>query len=125
MEQPEGFVDPEHPEWVCEIIRSLYGLKQSPRQWNAKLHEFLLSVGLTQSSYDPSIYYVKEDVYLKGLIVVHVDDLAITGEDTFIENFIKKLKATFEVSRCGACNGTPLLIMRQVRIQGRFHLKRT
>lgn len=99
MEQPEGFVDPEHPEWVCEIIRSLYGLKQSPRQWNAKLHEFLLSVGLTQSSYDPSIYYVKEDVSLKGLIVVHVDDLAITGEDTFIENFIKKLKATFEVSR--------------------------
>lgn len=30
MSQPEGFVDPDHPDWVCEILQSLYGLKQSP-----------------------------------------------------------------------------------------------
>lgn len=99
MEQPEGFVDPDHPEWVCEILRSLYGLKQSPRQWNAKLHQFLLSAGLHQSSYDPSIYYTKNEGHLKGLVVAHVDDLAITGHDEFIDTFITKLKSTFEVSR--------------------------
>lgn len=30
MKQPEGFVDPDHPDWVCKILCSLYGLKQSP-----------------------------------------------------------------------------------------------
>lgn len=99
MEQPEGFVDPDHPTWVCQILQSLYGLKQSPRQWNAKLHEFLISTGLTQSSYDPSMYHLKDSSGLSGLIVVHVDDLAITGHDSFIKSFITQLKSKFEISR--------------------------
>eukprot|EP00798_Chlamydomonas_sp_ICE-L_P003675 gene3675-biopygen21416 len=31
MEQPHGFVVPGG--WVCKLIKSLYGLKQSPRKW--------------------------------------------------------------------------------------------
>ncbi|GKG07813.1 gag-pol polyprotein, partial [Tanacetum coccineum] len=29
--QPEGFVDPDHPEKVYLLRKSLYGLKQAPR----------------------------------------------------------------------------------------------
>ena len=29
MKQPGGFGDPQHPEYVCKLKRSLYGLKQS------------------------------------------------------------------------------------------------
>ncbi|GJY88093.1 retrovirus-related pol polyprotein from transposon TNT 1-94 [Tanacetum coccineum] len=31
MVQPEGFVDPEHPNKVCKLQRSIYGLKQASR----------------------------------------------------------------------------------------------
>ncbi|KAH9753212.1 retrovirus-related pol polyprotein from transposon RE1 [Citrus sinensis] len=31
MDQPEGFVDVEKPEYVCKLHKSLYGLKQAPR----------------------------------------------------------------------------------------------
>ena len=31
MIQPDGYVDEDHPELVCHLKRSLYGLKQSPR----------------------------------------------------------------------------------------------
>nr|GEZ08734.1 retrotransposon protein, putative, Ty1-copia subclass [Tanacetum cinerariifolium] len=32
MEQPEGFVNPKYPNWVCKLKHSIYGLKQASRQ---------------------------------------------------------------------------------------------
>ena len=31
MSQPPGFLDSEHPDFVCKLDKSIYGLKQSPR----------------------------------------------------------------------------------------------
>ena len=31
MDQLEGFVDPNKPNRVCKLLKSPYGLKQSPR----------------------------------------------------------------------------------------------
>ncbi|GJX10446.1 retrotransposon ORF1 [Tanacetum coccineum] len=33
VSQPDGFVDPNHPERVYRIKKALYGLKQAPRAW--------------------------------------------------------------------------------------------
>ncbi|GJX79242.1 ribonuclease H-like domain-containing protein, partial [Tanacetum coccineum] len=33
MHQPLGFVDSSHPDYVCHLQRSLYGLKKAPRAW--------------------------------------------------------------------------------------------
>ena len=38
MVQPEGFV--VEGGLICKLIKSLYSLKQSPRQWNNKIHRF-------------------------------------------------------------------------------------
>ena len=40
MQQPKGFVS--NPYLVCMLKKSLYGLKQGPSAWYAKIDGFLL-----------------------------------------------------------------------------------
>ncbi|GJX13380.1 retrovirus-related pol polyprotein from transposon TNT 1-94 [Tanacetum coccineum] len=46
--QPDGFVDPDHPEKVYHLRKALYGLKQAPRVWYDELSNFLMSKGFTK-----------------------------------------------------------------------------
>lgn len=98
MAQPEGFEDPDHPDWVCELLRLLYGLKQSPRQWNKELHIALLRLGLTWSKYDPTLYFKISDGELLGALTTHVNDLAIVGTSVFVSQVTSDLTTCFEVS---------------------------
>nr|GEW32248.1 hypothetical protein [Tanacetum cinerariifolium] len=44
--QPNGFLDPDHPEKVYCLRKALYGLKKAPRAWYDELSKFLTSKGL-------------------------------------------------------------------------------
>ncbi|GJZ35435.1 retrovirus-related pol polyprotein from transposon TNT 1-94 [Tanacetum coccineum] len=46
--QPDGFVDPDHPDKVYRLRKALYGLKQAPRAWYDELSKFLISKGFTK-----------------------------------------------------------------------------
>nr|GEW74907.1 Gag-Pol polyprotein [Tanacetum cinerariifolium] len=46
--QPDGFVDPDHPEKVYRLRKALYRLKQAPRVWYDELLKFLTSKGFTK-----------------------------------------------------------------------------
>nr|GFA61139.1 hypothetical protein [Tanacetum cinerariifolium] len=43
VNQPDGFVDPYHPDKVYRLKKALYGLKQAPRAWYDELSNFLVS----------------------------------------------------------------------------------
>nr|GEU74506.1 retrovirus-related Pol polyprotein from transposon TNT 1-94 [Tanacetum cinerariifolium] len=43
--QPDGFVNPDHPEKVYHIRKALNGLKQAPRAWYDELLKFMTSKG--------------------------------------------------------------------------------
>ena len=85
MSQPEGFVDPDRPNHVCKLKKSIYGLKQSSRCWNSTLDEYLKSVGYHKSSADGCIYVksVKEaDGHISFVILgVYVDDIIPVSSD--------------------------------------------
>nr|GEX47604.1 retrovirus-related Pol polyprotein from transposon TNT 1-94 [Tanacetum cinerariifolium] len=48
--QPDGFVNPDHPEKVYRLRKALYGLKQAPRAWYDELLKFLISKGFTKDA---------------------------------------------------------------------------
>ena len=43
MEQPPGFKNLDHPNYVCWLNKSLYGLKQAPRAWFHKISSSCIS----------------------------------------------------------------------------------
>ena len=45
MDQPEGFIVPGKENFVCKLKKSLYGLKQSPRQLYKMFDSFMLLHG--------------------------------------------------------------------------------
>ena len=57
MDQPEGFIEEGTEDMVCLLKRSLYGLKQSPRQWYLRFDEFMISHGYCRSQYDSCVYF--------------------------------------------------------------------
>ena len=56
MEQPPILQDSIHSHYVCKLHKSVYGLKQSPHEWYAKLHNFLLHNGFMQLQSEPTLY---------------------------------------------------------------------
>ena len=49
VHQPPGFVIPGKENKVLRLRKALYGLRQAPRAWNAKLDSTLKQMGFQQS----------------------------------------------------------------------------
>nr|GFB91350.1 Gag-Pol polyprotein [Tanacetum cinerariifolium] len=74
VNQPDGFVDPYHPDKVYRLKKALYELKQAPKAWYDELSKFLLSKGFTKVSIDLTLFITKH----KGdilLVQIYVDDI--------------------------------------------------
>ena len=98
---------------VCLLLKSVYGLKQSPRAWNRKLHNFLTSLGFQQSKTDYCTYYMhSNNVETNIYILIFVDDVLLITRDTYRLKLLKeKLKANFEIT-----NAEPLSYFLGIRV---------
>ncbi|GJS50358.1 retrovirus-related pol polyprotein from transposon TNT 1-94 [Tanacetum coccineum] len=74
VNQPDGFVDPYHPDQVYRLKKALYGLKQAPIAWYDELSNFLVSKRFSKGSIDPTQFITKhgEDILL---VQIYVDDI--------------------------------------------------
>lgn len=81
MEQPPGYVDHQFPNHVCRLHKSLYGLKQALRAWFDRFTSQLLHLGFKASMADSSLFVFHPHQAIIYLLV-HVDDIIITGNST-------------------------------------------
>jgi hypothetical protein len=57
MTQPDGFIVKGQDDKVCKLVKSLYGLKQEPKQWHEKFGITLISTGFSVNEVDRCVYY--------------------------------------------------------------------
>lgn len=95
MERPEGFkIEPAN--LVCKLIRSLYGLKQSPKCWNIKFVKFLKNFGFEGIDSDKCVFVAKINGQLIYL-VLYVDDGLIASKcKVVIKQVLNYLEGNFK-----------------------------
>ena len=90
MVMPGGVEAPAGGPWVCKLRKSVYGLKQAPRLWYEHIDNFLRSLGLLRSEYDPNVYISATG--LIPLILLHyVDDILLFSESAERVSELKRL----------------------------------
>src|SRR5207237_9607470 len=76
--QPPGFIVTGKEHKVLRLHKVLYGLRQAPRAWNAKLNATLEALGFTRSDSEHAVYARRQGL-ARLLVGVYGDDLIITG----------------------------------------------
>ena len=89
MKQPEGFIIKGQEKQVCQLKKSLYGLKQAALQWNKELHKSLLKMGFHCTYVDPGTYvkFIDKEIII---ILVYVDNAFFTGSNPKLLSSYKK-----------------------------------
>ncbi|KAJ9547168.1 hypothetical protein OSB04_019711 [Centaurea solstitialis] len=102
--QPEGFVDPDHPDYVYVLDKALYGLKQAPRAWYEELSKYLLSKGFKKGSVDSTLFIMKEGDHIV-VIQVYVDDIIFgSTSKELCKKFETIMTQEFKMSMMGEIN---------------------
>ena len=104
MAQPQGFVDPAHPHYVCKLNRALYGLRQAPRAWFQCFTTFLKSLEFHGSRADYSMFVYNSDDSM-AILLLYVDDIVLTASSpSLLHRLLTQLKAEFSMNDLGRLN---------------------
>jgi hypothetical protein len=86
MDFPDGYQQQDKRSTGLKLIRSLYGLKQSPRVWWHLISTYLEELGFTRLSAGWGLYHHKRK---KAYLLLYVDDVLIAAEHSETINGIR------------------------------------
>ena len=78
--QPEGLIEKGQEGKVCELKRSIYGLKQASCSWNKRFDQGIKMYGFDQMIDEPCVYKrIENDKVI--FLVLYVDNILIIRND--------------------------------------------
>lgn len=92
---PEGLRIDEAVRKCLKLQKSLYGLKQSARNWYEFLVNWLSSQRFQMSKTDPCLFYREED---NSYVLIYVDDILVDINPESEKEFKKELESAFTLS---------------------------
>jgi hypothetical protein len=97
MQQPPQYHDGSRK--ACRLVKSIYGLKQSPRLWNKALGAVLEQGGFRPAEADPALYVLRVDAFVV-VIPIWVDDLLMSSNsEVMLQKCFDLLAAHFKIRR--------------------------
>jgi hypothetical protein len=101
MVQPPGF---ERGDDVCRLKRALYGLRQAPRAWHARLVAELRAFGFTPSDADPCLF-IRGKGEQRVFLLVYVDDILVAATSTRLATeIISAIRRVFAIHDMGCAD---------------------
>ena len=82
---------------IWKLRKTIYGLADAARAWYVRVKVELLSLGVTISELDTSLFFWHVDGVLEGVLCVYVDDFLYCGTQLFTTSIIAKLMKKFEI----------------------------
>ncbi|KAJ9557168.1 hypothetical protein OSB04_011782 [Centaurea solstitialis] len=116
MEQPEGFEDPNNPNKVCKLLKSIYGLKQTSRSWNLHFDEQIKEFGFAKSELEPCVY-TKFSGSIVTFLVLYVDDILLIGNDS-VKSWLSKCFQMKDLGEAAYILGIKIYRNRSKRLIG-------
>ncbi|CAI7740950.1 unnamed protein product [Closterium sp. NIES-54] len=117
MYQPDYFNDGTGR--VCKLLKSLYGLKQSPLLWYRALVGVLLGASWKKSQVDTALYFKVGVDQVTCWVLVYVDDLlAASSSAAMLKELKELLEAAFELREISPVQkylGLEIVRVRSVR----------
>jgi hypothetical protein len=102
--QPEGYRN-ESTTLVWKLKKSLYGLKQSGKNWNEHIHSFFSENRFTRFGADPCVY-VRKDSSGSVILILWVDDIVLSGTTLeYIDKIKTLLKNKYRMKDLGPISG--------------------
>ncbi|GJX47426.1 putative ribonuclease H-like domain-containing protein [Tanacetum coccineum] len=101
VSQPLGFMDPEFPNRVYKVEKTLYGLHQAPRVWYETLSTYLLENRFRRGTIDKTLFIkkIKNDILL---VQVYVDDIIFgSTKESLSTEFEQLMHKRFQMSSMG------------------------
>ena len=80
MFQLEGYLQRARMK-VCELQKSIYGLKQAFRSWNIRFDLWIKSIGFIQYPDEPCVYKRCSRIVVVFFLEIHEDDISIIGNN--------------------------------------------
>ena len=104
MQQPDGFVIDGLEGKMCKLLKSLYGMRQAPKQWHEKFNKTMTSAGFVVNEADKCVYYRHGGG--EGVIFcLYVDDILIFGTNLKVVAEVKSfLSQNFEMKDLGVAD---------------------
>ena len=84
---------------VWQLLKGLYGLKEASMLWFKEVTAFFKENGCQVLTGDLAAFVCHQDGQVTGLVVIHVDDITMTGKEAWLETITRELRIRFKISK--------------------------
>ena len=103
MRQPQGYIDPAHPNKVLHVLRGLYGIYNAGKLWNIEIDRVLKELGfISLTNVDLCVYFRIEVDGTCIFFTVYVDDCLCISQSKNHKDFVlKQIQKSFKLKDMG------------------------